>query len=68
MDKPNQIHISIEQGLRVFEEAQRLHKENPNTVPIVRLSKTASRQGQDHEDKFQYELLVASTVPQNIEE
>jgi hypothetical protein len=60
----NSIQLSIETLERILETSKDLHQKHSNTIPIIRISKTAERQYPDHQDKFEYSILLKSTDPQ----
>ena len=63
-DKDNQIHISIEMLELILKEAK-YQKEiaRKNSTDVIRITKTASRQYPELEDKIQTELLLCVEHP-----
>ncbi len=69
MNGANQIHLTIDHLQQIVDMAKETHASyGVDTVPIVRITKTAFRQCHDTEDKVGCELLTSCTIPENVEE
>jgi len=67
METPNQLHLTIEQLEDIVDQAKSLRHKHKDRSPIVRITKTASRQDLRSTDKIELDLLMSSSTTENHE-